>query len=186
MQKVPPRKVPTRDEYYMGEAFWIMAKSKDPNTQVAARIVSAENEPLGSGYNGPPSEMDDDDVNWGRAVKDHPDIEIRLGKYPVMVHAEDNAIDHSDRKQLKGATIYVTAPPCRACMLDIVKVGIKRVVFFRPKGDSASMTQNTEEWEATQFVARKGKVALEEFSGDLTWMAEHFTRLADMGIFQQG
>jgi dCMP deaminase len=183
MQRVPPRHVPSRDEFYMGEAFWVAAKSKDPNTQVGARIVSEENEPLGTGYNGPPSEMNDREINWGRAVKDHPDLETRLGKYPFMKHAEDNAIRRSKKKLLRGATIYVTAPPCRDCMLDIVDCGIKRVVYHRPQGDPASLTQSEDERMVTAMIAAKGGVALENFTGDLKWMVAHYQKLVDMGLF---
>ena len=35
----PPRKVPPRDDYYMGIAFWIASRSKDPNTQVGAVLA---------------------------------------------------------------------------------------------------------------------------------------------------
>lgn len=183
---LPPREVPTRDEFYMGEAFFQAAKSKDPNTQVGARIVSHDNQPLGTGYNGPPRQMDDFDVNWSRPVKDSPDWVERVGKYPYMIHAEDNAIKRSKRELLEGATIYVTAPPCRNCMMDIVECGIRRVVFFRPKGDANSLCQNDEEWLITQDIAQKGRVELEEFDGDLSWMCRWFQGLQDRGVFRCG
>ena len=68
-KKVPPRRVPPRDDYYMGQAFWIAAKSKDPSTQCGAIIVSRDNSPLGTGYNGPPKKINDTSVSWDRPEK---------------------------------------------------------------------------------------------------------------------
>ena len=59
-KKVPPRQVPDRDSKYMGLA-WIHASfSKDPYTQVGCVIVASDNVPLGSGYNGPGPDVDDE------------------------------------------------------------------------------------------------------------------------------
>jgi dCMP deaminase len=69
LKKIPPRLVPPRDDKYMGLAFMMAGFSKDPNTQVGAIIVDRKNHPLGWGYNGPPSEILDCDVNWGRPDK---------------------------------------------------------------------------------------------------------------------
>lgn len=42
----------TWDEYFMGVAEMSALRSKDPNTQVGACIVSPENKILSMGYNG--------------------------------------------------------------------------------------------------------------------------------------
>ena len=43
------------DEYFMGIALLTAMRSKDPNSQVGACIVSPENKILSLGYNGMPS-----------------------------------------------------------------------------------------------------------------------------------
>ena len=43
------------DEYFMGVAYLASMRSKDPNTQVGACIVSKENKILSMGYNGFPN-----------------------------------------------------------------------------------------------------------------------------------
>lgn len=177
--KIPPRKVPSRDDYYMGLAFWIASKSKDPNTQVGAIIVSESNKPLGSGYNGPPSEIDDNKINWGRERA----ADYMFKKYFVMKHAEDNAIDHSNRDKLYNATLYVTAPPCDECMKDISSAGIKRVVYFVPESDNNSTLSNDEIWKQTQEIANLSNISLEEFSGDLNWMRDRIIWMDSMGVF---
>ena len=51
---------PTWDEYFMGIALLSSYRSKDPNTQVGACIVNAENRIMSVGYNGFPYGCGDD------------------------------------------------------------------------------------------------------------------------------
>ena len=55
------------DEYFMGLAILSAQRSKDPNSQVGACIVNAENKIVSVGYNGAPIGYDDDkDMTWER------------------------------------------------------------------------------------------------------------------------
>lgn len=171
-EKVSPRIVPARDEKYMGLAFWIASFSKDPTTQVGAIIVSENNRPLGIGYNGPPRQISDDTFSWSRPEK-----------YPYMVHAERNALDHS-HKPIDKATIYVTAPPCKDCMLDIVASGVVKVVYHKSLASTGSMINNNENWIITQEIATKANVTLVEFQGDLVWMQDRIVFMEHLGIFK--
>ena len=63
-------------------------RSKDPNTQVGACIVSKDNRVLSTGYNGAPNNFNDDDFPWDR--EGNP-LET---KYMFVCHAEANAIDN--------------------------------------------------------------------------------------------
>lgn len=56
----------TWDEYFMGVALLSGMRSKDPNTQVGACIVSQDNKIMSMGYNGFPKGCDDDEFPWGR------------------------------------------------------------------------------------------------------------------------
>ena len=56
----------TWDEYFMGVAFLSGMRSKDPNTQVGACIVNAENKIVFVGYNGMPTGCDDNLMPWRR------------------------------------------------------------------------------------------------------------------------
>jgi dCMP deaminase len=175
MSKVSPRTVPIRDEKYMGLAFWAASFSKDPSTQVGAFIVSADGHPLGWGYNGPPKQVDDDEMDWGRPAK-----------YHMIVHAEANAIDHTlDRSKLEGATIYVTAHPCEQCMLKIANAKIEKVVYFpfaQKKVDKGSSLNDDSKTKAEE-VAENCDIELEEFDGDLNWMRDRIKFMKDLGIF---
>ena len=54
------------DEYFMGIALLSAQRSKDPNTQVGACIVSEDNKILSIGYNGTPTGFSDDKLDWSR------------------------------------------------------------------------------------------------------------------------
>ena len=49
----------SKDEYFMASAKLSSMRSKDPNTQVGACIVSKDNRILSSGYNGAPNGFED-------------------------------------------------------------------------------------------------------------------------------
>jgi deoxycytidylate deaminase len=173
-KRVDGRKVPNRHEKYMGLAFWYASFSKDPSTQCGAVIINeATNKILGAGYNGPPSQYNDDlDMDWDRSVK-----------YFDVIHSEINAIDHVT-ENLNGAIIYVTGMPCKDCMLDIVRVGIRKVVYFKNIAkDPCSSTLDATFNEIAVKIARKGKVVLEEFKGNLNWMRDRIKWMEAVGIF---
>jgi len=171
MSKRKPRDVPSRDDYYMGLAFWIASKSKDPDTQVGGLIVSAANRPLGWGYNGPPQQIRDEDIDWSRPEK-----------YDWVEHAEENAIDHSRGMDLTGSTLYVIASPCKNCMRKIVKAGIRRVVYFPIKPSEGSSINQTQ-ISKSEEIAHAGHVQLERFKGNLNWMRDRMKWMESVGVF---
>ena len=117
------------DEYFMGVAVLSSLRSKDPNTQVGACIVSPEKKIVGVGYNGFPTGLSDDELPWER------DGEWLDTKYPYVCHAELNAILNSSLSSLKGATLYVALFPCNECAKAIIQAGIKRIVYLSDKYD---------------------------------------------------
>lgn len=115
------------DEYFMGIAMLAAKRSKDPNTQVGACIVSQDNIIISTGYNGMPKGCSDDEYPWARegAVGDT--------KYPYVVHAELNAILNARGKSLLGAKIYVALFPCNECAKAIIQSGIREVIYLSDK-----------------------------------------------------
>lgn len=167
-----PRETQPRDDRYMGLAFIHASFSKDPNTQMGSVIVSQDNRILGTGYNGPPSNFNDNAINWER-----PD------KYDYIIHAEENAIDYST-ESLVGATLYVTGKPCNKCMLKIGKHKIKRVLYYNHKPtDPSSMFATDLEFKKTEEIAKAGGVFLMEYKGNLNWMRDYLKVLESVGIF---
>lgn len=116
------------DDYFMAVALLSAQRSKDPNTQVGACIVSAQNKIVGIGYNGGPIGCSDDILPWTR------DADSRLDtKYPYVCHAEMNAIVNSTKADMTGARLYVSLFPCNECAKLIIQVGIRKVIYLSDK-----------------------------------------------------
>lgn len=113
------------DEYFMGVALLAARRSKDPNTQVGACIVSPDNIILSTGYNGLPCCCSDDVFPWER--------EGAETKYPYVVHAELNAILNAGGRVLRGARLYVALFPCNECAKAIIQSGIREIIYLSDK-----------------------------------------------------
>ena len=119
----------------MGIAVLSSLRSKDPNTQVGACIVSPDKKIVGVGYNGFPTGCSDDELPWQR------EGEWLETKYPYVCHAELNAILNSPISSLKGATLYVALFPCNECAKAIIQTGIKKVVYLSNKYETSDSTK---------------------------------------------
>ena len=115
------------DEYFMGVAILAAKRSKDPNTQVGACIVSQDNKILSIGYNGFPIGCSDDDFPWCR------EGDPLENKYIYATHSELNAILNYRGGSLDGAKLYVTLFPCNECAKAIIQAGIKTVIYDSDK-----------------------------------------------------
>ena len=116
------------DEYFMGIAMLAARRSKDPNTQVGACIVSQDNIIISTGYNGMPKGCSDDEFPWDRKGENE-----AATKYPYVVHAELNAILNASGRDLRGSRIYVALFPCNECAKAIIQSGVKEVVYLSDK-----------------------------------------------------
>ena len=90
------------DEYFMGVSLLSGMRSKDPNTQVGACIVSEDNKILSMGYNGFPIGCSDEEFPWDR------EGDMIHSKYAYVTHSELNAILNYRGGSLKGAKLYVS------------------------------------------------------------------------------
>ena len=117
------------DEYFMGVAYLSSMRSKDPNTQVGACIVSPENKILSMGYNGFPSGCSDDEYSWDR------EAEGLNSKYLYSTHSELNAILNYRGGSLEGSRMYVTLFPCNECAKAIIQSGIREIIYDCDKYD---------------------------------------------------
>lgn len=154
------------DEYFMGVALLAAQRSKDPNTQVGACIVSGENSCYGSnviistGYNGFPIGCSDDEYPWEREGSSNET------KYPFVVHAELNAILNAHGKSLLGTKIYVALFPCNECAKAIIQAGIKEIIYLSDKyhdsdGSKASRRMLTSAGvKLSRFVPSTEKIVL--------------------------
>jgi len=119
----------TWDEYFMGVSMLSGMRSKDPNTQVGACIVSDDNKILSVGYNGFPIGCSDDEFPWSR------EGEGMDTKYPFVTHSELNAILNYRGGSLAGSKLYVSLFPCNECAKAIIQSGIRAIVYADDKYD---------------------------------------------------
>ena len=117
------------DEYFMGIAKLSGMRSKDPNTQVGACIVSEDNKILSVGYNGFPIGCSDEEFPWDRTG------DMIHSKYAYVTHGELNAILNYRGGSLQGAKLYVSLFPCNECAKAIIQSGIKTVIYDSDKYD---------------------------------------------------
>lgn len=123
------------DEYFMGVSVLSGMRSKDPNTQVGACIVSDDNKILSMGYNGFPKGCSDDEFPWDR---EGDPLET---KYPFVTHSELNAILNYRGGSLEGTKLYVSLFPCNECAKAIIQAGIHTVVYADDKYNGTPMNK---------------------------------------------
>jgi len=109
------------DLRFIGLAKHISTWSKDPSTKVGCVVVGEDREIRSTGFNGFPRGIDDDEDR----------LMDREKKYPLICHAEENAIMHAARigVSLKDSTAYVTWPPCSRCARSLIQAGIREIVY---------------------------------------------------------
>ncbi len=111
----------------MGIAVLSGMRSKDPNSQVGACIVSPDNKILSMGYNGFPIGCSDDEFPWRR------EGDPLENKYFYVTHSELNAILNYRGGSLEGSRLYVTLFPCNECAKAIIQSGIKSIIYDSDK-----------------------------------------------------
>lgn len=126
---------PDKDTYFSSLATVVSTRSTCLRRQHGAVLVSEDGAITGTGYNGAPCGITSCDEAGGCERE-------RLGIAPgtqyekcKAVHAEANAIIQSARHgaRTKGATLYVTGPPCLMCARAIVNAGIAEVVYLQDR-----------------------------------------------------
>jgi len=133
-----------KDDYFMSVAILASKRSKDPNTQVGACLVSQDKRRiLGVGYNGAPNPIDDADFPWFKEVNVEETNDNENKSEPVskkqkteklknylVIHAEANALSLSERDKHIGAVMYVTHYPCNECAKALLHHGIREVRYI--------------------------------------------------------
>lgn len=109
------------DRRFLELARHIASWSKDPSTQVGCVVVGMDREIRSTGFNGLPRGIEDSEER----------LHDRNLKYPLICHAEENAIMHAARVgvPLRDCRAYVTWPPCTRCARSLVQAGVREVVY---------------------------------------------------------
>lgn len=142
---------------FMRLAMHIESWSKDPSMKVGAVITDEDRRVLAMGYNGFPRGVGDSEDRY----------EDRSLKYPLVVHAEVNAVVTSGH-DLTGATLYCsTGIPCPDCMGVIIQAGIKKVVFPEQRQNKTKAKGKVDWAEAgklSETMANEAEVELVEIT----------------------
>ena len=109
------------DKRFLKLAKHISEWSKDPSTKVGCVVVGPDRELRSTGFNGLPRGIEDNEER----------LNNREIKYPLICHAEENAIMHAARIgiSLKDCTAYVTWPPCTRCARSLIQAGVSTIVY---------------------------------------------------------
>jgi dCMP deaminase len=132
----------------MKVAFEIARRSVCVRSQVGAVIVSPDQRHVSTGYNGQPSGLPpwESCVDWCPRAK-KPEAELAKDYTDChSVHAEMNALMHSDRTLRKDGSLYVTSVCCWNCGKAIANSGIAKVVMINDKRDSHRDPEKTIEF----------------------------------------
>lgn len=124
--------------------------SKDPSTKVGAVIVDKNRRIISTGYNGFAVGVDDCEER----------LIDRTLKYPLTLHAEENAMSFA-KQNLEGCKLYVCGlPPCAHCASLIIQSGIKEVYTY-------TMKEENERWKESFGLTKK---IFEEAGVNLTFI----------------
>jgi len=139
------------DVRFLKLATHISEWSKDPSTQVGCVVVGPDREIRSTGFNGLPRGIEDNDER----------LNDREVKYPLICHAEENAIMHAARTgiSLKNCIAYVTWPPCTRCARSLIQAGISEIVYPRevdiPKRWKTDFEMSLNMFEEAETTVRK-------------------------------
>ena len=138
------------DRRFLELAKLVSTWSKDPSTQTGAVIVDKNNKVISVGFNGFPSQMNDDPALYAN----------REEKYSRIVHCEMNALLFAQR-DVTGCTLY-TYPfiSCDRCMVHMLQSGITR--FVAPAPTEEQLTRWAASFERTKRYANECNVDLVE------------------------
>ena len=137
------------DIRFLKLATHISEWSKDPSTKVGCVVVGPDREIRSTGFNGFPRGIQDSDDR----------LTNRDLKYPLICHAEENAIMHAARigLALKGCTAYVTWPPCTRCARSLIQAGVSEIVI--PSGLEIP-DRGRDDFEMSMGLLREAEVTI--------------------------
>lgn len=117
------------DQYFMGVLAAVRERGTCDRGKSGA-VIAIENRILTTGYVGAAKGLPHCD-EVGHLMREVIDENGKHTQHCMRtVHAEENAILQAARNgvSIKGATLYCTMTPCYRCAMQIVQVGIVRVV----------------------------------------------------------
>lgn len=127
---------PGWDEYFLAITKTVALRADCLRRKVGAVLVDQDHRILATGYNGTypggPSCLLGQCPRGRKSYEEQPPLQ---GNYDecISTHAEANALLFA-RASCKGATVYITDPPCNGCRKLLLSAGVKRIVWSDEEG----------------------------------------------------
>lgn len=126
------------DTYFLDIAYMAATRSQCSRRRVGAVLVQGK-KLLGSAYNGAPMGVPDCSEAGCMIVEEYEPITTPDGEQQVVkkqrcirtIHAEQNLLLFTDRRDREGSTIYVTDQPCWTCANMLANSGVTEIVYHR-------------------------------------------------------
>lgn len=125
---------PDWHDYFLGIAAAVAKRADCRRARHGAVIVDREHRIISTGYNGsPPGGKSCLAGECPRGMLSAEEIAHLTPDYSncIALHAEQNAIAYANGRETRGASIYITGPPCDMCSKLIRAAGITNV-FYAP------------------------------------------------------
>lgn len=125
------------DTYFLDIAYMASTRSQCLRRRVGTVLVQGK-KLLGTAYNGAPMGVEDC-TEAGCMLAEEYEMEIVNGKEEMVrkqrcirtIHAEQNLLLFTDRRDREGSTVYVTDEPCWTCANMLANSGITEIVYHR-------------------------------------------------------
>ena len=133
------------DEYFLGIAEAVAAKSKDPSSKMGCVIVDPKKRVVSLGYNGMVQGADESKMT----------LSERPMKYYFVIHSEMNALLFANQ-DLTGCTVYNRVATCENCLKHCLQAGIKRFVYkeLRVRSHSTDPKHSMTNFETDEAIVR--------------------------------
>ena len=153
---------PSWEEYFLAIAFIISSRSRDIETKHGAIITDKNNIILGTGYN-----------SFIKNINDNLIPKTRPGKYPFMIHAEENALLNCKilpREVMGGGTVYITGQPCNNCFQKLIQGGVERFIIAKRQG---TKLETKETIKIFKFLVKQTKVTIKYINFNKNWILNY-------------
>ena len=152
------RKRPSWDEYFLALAFTVSSRSKDEETSHGCIITDKKNTILGTGYNGPIKQINDDLIPKKRPFK-----------YNFFLHSESNAIFNCKvlPKDCGGGKAYITGKCCNHCFQSLLQIGVDEFYMAKRQG---TRLENDASDKIFNFLVDNTKVKIQYIDVNFEWL----------------
>ncbi len=161
---------PNWDEYFLGLAFVISARSRDKQTKHGSVITDFNHRILGTGYN-----------SFIEGMNDNLFPTTRPAKYDFMIHSEINCLLNCKiiPREAGGGKLYVTGQCCNLCFQQLIQCGIKEFYMAKRQG---TFLEDKKTKEIFNKILKETNVKIEYLNINLNWIKELIENFSEKSL----